>query len=64
MTSKQHYPDPLAVLLSHALVGALAAGIVGSKAGPQAAIMAAVVVMAAHRYFDAPLAQMLAELGA
>jgi len=62
MTQTQQ-PDPLAVWLSHALVGALAAGVVGHKAGPQAAFLAAVIVIAAHHAFDAPVAQRLSALG-
>ena len=62
MTAQQQ-PDPVALWLSHAIVGAVAAALVGPKAGPQAAMLAALIAMAAHHYFDAPVAQRLADIG-
>jgi hypothetical protein len=56
-------PDPVARFLSHAIVGAAAGWVVGQKSGPGTAILAALAAVAAHEEFDAPLADVLTELG-
>jgi hypothetical protein len=49
-------PSPTAKYASHVLVGVAAAAVVGKYRGPEAALMAFVVVALAHHYFDAPVA--------
>jgi hypothetical protein len=58
----QRRPDPFARLVSHAIVGALAA-FVFKKFGGGPALMAAMLSIAAHETLDAPVAQTLTELG-
>lgn len=52
-------PSPATQYASHILVGAVAAGVVGKYHGPEAAMMAFLVVALAHHYFDAPVATAL-----
>ncbi len=56
-------PDPAARLLSHALVGVAAGLIVGQRSGPGAAALSALIAIAAHQQLDAPMADIVAELG-
>jgi hypothetical protein len=56
-------PDPAARLLSHMIVGATAGAIVGKRTGPGGALLSALVAVVAHEQLDAPVADILADLG-
>jgi hypothetical protein len=61
--NRQRQPDPTARLLAHALVGLGVGFIVGQMSGPVPAVLSALVAIAAHEELDAPLADMLTEIG-
>jgi hypothetical protein len=61
MRSQPRQPDPIARLLSHALVGAIAVFLF-KKAGGGTAATAALFSIIAHEALDAPVAQALTDL--
>jgi hypothetical protein len=63
MSSRQPQPDPATRLLSHAIVGLLTGAAVGQKRGVGGFVLIAVLGAAAHEALDAPLAQLLTDLG-
>jgi len=52
-------PNQATQLASHLLVGAVAAAVAQQVHGPEAALIAFVVVALMHAYFDAPVAKAL-----
>jgi hypothetical protein len=67
MTSNSNEPDRAARLVSHALVGIAAAGVVSlfvaRRHSPEAQLLGALVAVLMHEYFDAPVATKLAGFG-
>jgi hypothetical protein len=57
-------PTPETRFLSHFIVGCAAGAAVGQKSGPGPAVAAALVSACAHAMLDAPLAQVLTDMGA
>lgn len=58
-------PDPFARWVSHALVGAAAAGLVGlfvaKRSAPSAQLVSALVAVMLHERFDAPVASIVGQ---
>jgi hypothetical protein len=57
-------PTPETRFLSHLIVGCSAGAVVGQKSGPGPAVTAALLSACAHAVLDAPLAQVLTDMGA
>jgi hypothetical protein len=56
-------PDPQTRFASHVLVGLAAGSVAGRQSGPVAFVVAALISAAAHEALDAPVAQLLTDLG-
>lgn len=61
--SSRRRPDPVARWVSHALVGAAAGLLVAQKSGPIGGMVSALIAIAAHEELDAPMADLLTDLG-
>jgi hypothetical protein len=61
--SRRRRPDPVTRLFSHALVGAVVGLVVGQKSGPMGGAASALIAIAVHEELDAPVADVLTELG-
>ena len=59
----QRQPDPAARWLSHVIVGIGVAYVVGKRTGTMGALLMAAASIAAHDYFDAPVAKLLSDNG-
>jgi hypothetical protein len=61
--SNNKRPDPQTRLASHLLVGLVVGSIAGKDSGSGAFVITAVLSALAHEALDAPIAQLLTELG-
>jgi hypothetical protein len=57
-------PTPQTRFASHLLVGAAAGSLAGKESGPVAFVVTAIISALAHEALDAPVAQILTDLGA
>jgi hypothetical protein len=64
MNPQRRQPDPAARWISHAIVGLAVGYAFGKKAGPGAFWVTAIISALAHEAADAPVAQVLSDLGA
>ncbi len=64
LMSNKKRPDPQTRFASHLLVGFVAGSVAGKDSGPGAFLVAALLSAFAHAALDAPVAQLLTDLGA